>query len=209
MIKNIIFDLGNVLLPINPSATQEQLTELMDYSFANILTDPDEMMKKFEMGAFNYVVFFNYLARLSKNIVHANDLIPAWNAMLGPVPEHIWRLLDVVSGQYDCYLLSNTNETHLQWFETYLASIGKLITWKQDIFKKTYYSHQVKLRKPDPAIFHFVLQDAGIAANETLFIDDLDDNVAGSRRAGLHAALYDINRNELGRFIVQQIENIS
>lgn len=209
MIRNLIFDLGNVLLPINPQATQQKLTDLMDYPFANVLTDPDEMMKKFEMGQFNYPVFFNYLSRISRKIVYANDLIPAWNAMLEPIPAHIWQFMEQISAEYDCYLLSNTNETHLAWFEDYLKRSGKLQYWKEQLFRKTYYSHEVRLRKPDPAIFYYVLNDSGINASESLYIDDLEDNVAGARVAGLHAARYDITSMELAQFVRMQIGNIS
>ena len=56
-------------------------------------------------------------------------------------------------------------------------------------FEKTYYSHEMGMRKPDREIFDFVLNDAQIKPEETLFIDDSPQHLATARSLGIHTAL--------------------
>jgi putative hydrolase of the HAD superfamily len=55
-----------------------------------------------------------------------------------------------------------------------------------DCFEKSYYSHDIGLRKPDREIFDFVLKDSNLAPGETLFIDDTWANVEAANAIGIH-----------------------
>ena len=54
------------------------------------------------------------------------------------------------------------------------------------MFEKVWYSNEIGMRKPNPEIFKFALQDANLVADETLFVDDLADNVAAAATLGIH-----------------------
>src|SRR5690606_14503864 len=84
------------------------------------------------------------------------------------------------------FLLSNTNQIHQEAFEQILfAASGRksLDPW----FEKVYFSHRIGRRKPDVATFRYVLEENGLKAGETLFIDDSPQHIEGAKKAGLQA----------------------
>ena len=100
----------------------------------------------------------------------------AWNSMLLHWRAASLSFLETLSKKYKIFLLSNTNDIHLQA----VVKLLKEQTGRESIdelFTAAYYSHKINYRKPNADIFEFVLKDAGIKANETLFIDDLENNI--------------------------------
>ena len=190
-IKNIIFDLGNVLLDIDYSLTEKRLSEVTGLDINRALMDHGETFNKFETGKIPYVVFFNYLTKISKKKAFINDMIPAWNAMLLDIPDSTWKFLKTISRHYNCYILSNTNEVHIQWFEKYLEKNYSKNEWYEDLFKKCYYSHQIGHRKPDDACFKYVLEDQQMLPAETIFIDDTLENVNAAKALGINIIHFD------------------
>ena len=190
-IKNILFDLGNVILDIDYDIMDKRMTELTGLQFP--LTDQEswDTFYKYEKGKIPYVVFFNYITKISKKKAIINDLLPAWNSMLLEIQKETWDHLLKLSEHYNLYLLSNTNEIHLDWFEKYLKSNYSLEEWNSKIFTRVYYSHLIGHRKPDLECFEFILNDASIKGHETVFIDDVTENIEGARAAGLQAFQYD------------------
>ena len=121
-------------------------------------------------------------------LIDENQITTAWNSML----LH-WRLeslsfLKTLAKKYKLYLLSNTNDIHL-------AAVNNLLkqeTGKEsidDLFTKAYYSHKINLRKPNADIFEFIAKDAGIDPQETLFIDDLENNIETAASLGFKTHL--------------------
>lgn len=200
-IRNIIFDLGNVLLDIDYSLTAQKLSAITGLDINRDLMEHGGVFNKFETGKIPYIVFFNYLTRISRKKAVINDMLPAWNAMLLDIRPEIRALLERLSDKYRLYLLSNTNEVHLQWLDRYLAENWSKEAWYRKIFTKTYYSHLIGYRKPDAACFEFVLNDAGLLPGETLFIDDVAENIAGARSAGIQAYRFDRSKWPLDRFL--------
>ena len=85
---------------------------------------------------------------------------------------------------YRLFLFSNTNAIHYECFmNIYRQQFGK--DDFNDLFEKAYYSHSSGIRKPYIEAYEWVLQDAGISAAETLFIDDTYPNIEGAQKAGL------------------------
>ncbi len=196
-IKNIIFDLGNVLLDIDYKLTEKRLSEVTGLDINRVLMDHGEIFNKFETGKIPYVVFFNYLTKISVKTAFINDMLPAWNAMLLEVHLSTWQFLESISSQYNCYVLSNTNEIHITWFDKYLEQHFSKDEWYNELFKKCYYSHEIGLRKPDKSCFEFVLSDAGLIASETLFIDDTLENVESAINLGINTLHFDRKSQDL------------
>jgi putative hydrolase of the HAD superfamily len=87
-------------------------------------------------------------------------------------------LLTELGTRYPLYLLSNTNESHYDFLSG---------TFKVDRhFKELILSHKVGFTKPDPRIYQEVLKRSGIAANEIVFVDDLERNVAAAAALGIN-----------------------
>jgi len=107
----------------------------------------------------------------------------AWTAMILDIPANRVEMLNRLNKNYNVYLFSNTNQIH----------ISKLhADFKQQhgiefpsLFVKDYYSHEIHERKPDLISYQKVIELSGVVPNETLFIDDLENNILSAREAGL------------------------
>ena len=111
----------------------------------------------------------------------------AWNAMLLDIPSAKLQLLERTKKTHRTFLLSNTNNIHLECFN----KIVKHTTGLDSIdsyFHKAYYSHLLKMRKPDDEIYLHVLEQNKLNPAETLFMDDNRDNLEGAKRVGIQAA---------------------
>jgi putative hydrolase of the HAD superfamily len=181
-IRNIIFDLGGVLLNIDHQNTINAFQKLGVKDFSQVFskTTQNTLMQDFERGALTEALFRKHLTdRIGSEIDHTLiDL--AWNAMLLDFPESRFRLLLKLKSQYQLYLLSNTNSIHYSAFQELICKTYP-IQLLDDLFNKAYYSHLIGMRKPDAEIFQFVLQDQAILPEETLFIDDSPQHIDAAK----------------------------
>lgn len=186
MIKQIIFDFGGVLLDLDKSKTNKAL-----YNLFGVETSNEDafisIFRAYEVGAFSEGSFLHRLQRLSSNVITEKNLVDAYNAMLGPMPKHRFEMLESLAKDYEIYLLSNTNHTHMSFVFQYLKKEYGINDFNERFFKKAYYSHLINLRKPNSDIFDFICDDAQIEKQTSLFIDDSLVNVEGAKKAGLNA----------------------
>jgi putative hydrolase of the HAD superfamily len=187
-IKNIIFDLGGVLLNLDIAAAEKAFAEIGFQDFKQLFGKGQvtSFIKDYEVGAIDDDQFVKEIKKVVK-AENADDVaIAAWNAMLLDFPAERIEFLHKLQTRYRLFLFSNTNSLHLQSFrKTYSAAFNQAIL--DDHFEKAYYSHEIKLRKPDKEAFDYVINDSKLNAAETLFIDDTLPNVEGARKAGLQA----------------------
>ena len=187
-IENIILDLGGVILELDTGKTIEKFIELGFPPLENedIILSKYPFFLEFETGMLSIEEFIARLVGISGNHAPEEKILEAWNAMiLGFRPESI-RLLHRLKKKYRLFLLSNTNAIHEVYYNSQLKKehgIGNL----DRIFEKVYYSHELKMRKPDPEIFRHVLEDMGQSPGKCLFIDDTLVNIDSARRLGIRA----------------------
>lgn len=185
--KNIIFDLGGVLLDINPGLSILAFRELgmPDLIRPGGWSYDHEVFLKMEQGLLTETEFREEIRSLLGQPVSDHQIDHAWCSMLIDFSEENIRLLQQLRATYKLYLFSNTNSIHVNYFqELFLRKFGFPLA---RLFVKDYYSNVIKLRKPDPRSFRFVLDDAGLNPEETLFIDDLDKNTEAAASVGMHA----------------------
>jgi putative hydrolase of the HAD superfamily len=184
-VKNIIFDLGNVLYDIDFEIMYKRFHELGIPNFENhfTLNQSDPLFFDLEKGFIDEVTFcsrFNQLYNLSLN---KDQIIEAWNSLLIGFREKSLDWLKSNQSNFSLFLYSNTNQPHQGYFlAQYTREIGGDFN---ALFKKPYYSHEMGMRKPDPASFQYILHQEGLKAAETLFIDDNEPNVLGAASVGL------------------------
>ncbi len=124
--------------------------------------------------------FRSHLRALLSTTVTDAQLDAAWNAMLLDIPKEKYQLLLKLKSSYRVFLLSNTNNIHLQ-------AVNKIVfndTGQMGLghyFHKDYYSHLMNMRKPDPEIFQRVLVENNLTAEETYFLDDNTENIEGAK----------------------------
>lgn len=196
-IKNIIFDLGGVLLNLNSAATSTAFKKLGLTNFDEIYSQAQqkELFDDFETGRVSAQVFREEIRKISGKNIADEEIDMAWNAMLLDLPEQRLELLDSLWMDNRLFLLSNTNEIHIDAYTNYLLKQYNVPNLSH-LFEKEYYSYKIGLRKPNPEIFEFVLKENNLIAKETLFIDDSAQHVEGASRCGIQAIWLDVKNGK-------------
>lgn len=189
-IKNIIFDLGGVLLDIDYQKTANAFRELGFDNFDQLYTQftANDLFEKLETGTISEADFFATLSQYSRLPVKQEQMEAAWNAMLMQFRKDSLAFLGSLKGKYQLFLLSNTNSIHHRAFNAaFTRETGHHSL--DDFFTTAYYSHVLKKRKPYKETYEFVLQEGNMIAGETLFIDDSFNNIEGAQLAGIQTHL--------------------
>jgi len=183
--KNIIFDLGGVLLDIDYQKTITAFEKLGLQHFEAMFSQfkADELFEKLETGHISETDFYAAIKARTEIPVTNEDIDHVWNALILNFRTGSLDLLEKLSSRYKLYLLSNTNSIHLKYFkELFTQETGKPLL--DEYFTKAWYSNEIGLRKPGAAIFEFVLKDEHLKAAETLFIDDTLMNIETAQKLG-------------------------
>lgn len=189
-IKNVIFDLGGVLLNIDYNKTSKAFKKLgaSDFDAFYSQQGANELFEALETGNITEEDFYNTMQEHCYPGTSAEQIKAAWNAILLDFRNDSLQFLFQLKDKYKLFLLSNTNSIHQAAFNKIFETQTGLSSF-DDFFTGAYYSHLIHRRKPYPETYSFVLQDAGISRNETLFIDDSPVNIDGAIEAGLKTHL--------------------
>ncbi|MBC7848366.1 MAG: HAD family phosphatase [Chitinophagaceae bacterium] len=185
-IKNIIFDLGGVLLNLDINKTLDAYKAIGLNNIRDLfgIGHADSFFKKYETGHLNDDGFIDSILTLEGNTGTAQQITEAWNAMLLDFPPERVEWLKQLKSTYRLFLFSNTNAIHLRSFQT---AFQELYGFHMDeLFERAYYSHVAGLRKPDAAAYQLVLDDNKLIAQETVFIDDALVNIEAANSVGIH-----------------------
>jgi len=196
--RNIIFDLGGVLLNIDYQKTINAFKDLGIENFDLMYSQASQfnLFDDLEVGKINETLFVNKLKRYLPENTEEEQIIKAWNAMLLDFPLERFEMLKKVSLNYKTYLLSNTNIIHLTEYKKYLDSYFGYENFEA-CFKKVWLSHEIKMRKPHPETFLKLLAQEQMFIEETLFIDDSIQHVEGAKEAGLNAIWLDLKNTDI------------
>lgn len=198
--KNIIFDLGGVIINLNGKKTIDAFGHLGENKFSQEdIKDffySSDFFLSYETGQIDDEEFREGIRKFLKKDISNQEIDDAWNAMLLDIPKERIDLIQNVAKNYNIFLLSNTNAIHIEGVEKSLVKSTGL-TKLDLIFPKIYYSHQIKMRKPNAEIYDFVLKDSNLKAEETVFIDDNLQNVEGGKNLGIQAIFLDVNKNSV------------
>ena len=184
----IIFDLGGVILNLNYQLTIDAFKDLGMKDFDAVYTqmNQSDLFDKFETGQISSFHFINRLLDQLPKGCNANQVVHAWNAMIldFPVDRLIW--LNELKTKKRLFLLSNTNTLHMDCVRRSLKKSG-LNEPLENYFERTYFSHEMHMRKPNTEVFLRVCEENMLVPSETVFIDDTLKHVVGADKAGLQA----------------------
>jgi putative hydrolase of the HAD superfamily len=180
MIKNIIFDFGDIFINLDKQGTYKAMAAL---GVTEITQEMMEVYHQYEKGLMttdSFIAFF-----FNKFGIPKTDLVCAWNAVLLDFPQRrLDFLIDLAeSKKYRLFLLSNTNDLHIKWVQNSLGN--KFYNEFKNCFEQFYLSHEINFRKPDSEIYEFVLNENNLIADETLFVDDLPENTDSANTLGI------------------------
>ncbi len=180
MIRNLIFDFGNIFIDLNqekifPLLEKIGLKELSQHIIAHNIA--------YEKGLLSSREHLSFYQKLSPQST-VEEIITAWNSVLVDFPKPRFDFLQNTanSKKYQLLLLSNTNELHINRIAEHISFFDDF----KSLFNKFYLSYEIHLRKPDREIFEFVLKDAQIQPEESLFIDDTRENITTAKEMGFH-----------------------
>lgn len=188
--KAVLFDLGGVLIDIDYHATERAFEQLGVSDFKERYTQlaQNELFDRFECGEISPQHFVNLLLPFAQSGTSPNQVVAAWNAMLGSFPLEKIKLLERLSKTTPLFMLSNTNELH--WIEVKRAWQKVTTQPMQHFFSAIYLSHEIGKRKPHPETFVWVCQQMGFEPADVLFIDDSPQHIEGATQAGLQVHYY-------------------
>lgn len=193
-IKNIIFDFGNVLMDLNLPSIEQQFRLFWGDQFesAQDKLRRDHIFELYETGGLSTPEFVDAIRFAATPALTEEQVVQAWNSIFLGMPRHRFDFLLQLRQQYKVFLLSNINDLHEQWIADYMVREHQIHDYETKYFDGVYFSHLIRLRKPDRDIYEYVLADAEIQAHESVFFDDLEVNIEAAREIGIHSVLHPV-----------------
>ncbi|WP_114750038.1 HAD family hydrolase [Pleomorphovibrio marinus] len=191
-IKNLIFDLGNVIYDIDYKRTFDLLNSRLPKEKENLPAAFMVSTPHFELekGLISPAAF-REAARTFFQAEWEDEFIDrVWNALLVDIPQERLDLLQNLKQDYRIYMLSNTNAIHFEVVEKVFREKLPEGLWPK-LFDELFLSHEIGLRKPERAIYEEVLSRIGGKPQECLFFDDLRENLEGAQVVGIQTHLID------------------
>ena len=189
--KAIIFDLGNVLLPIDLSLTYQAFASFSSLSSADIASRiiENQLWVPYESGQQSDHEFREFLRTELQLTISDADFDDAFSALLLDFHAGVYEWMSTLSSQFHLILLSNTSSIHAERFTK--VSLGPKGQNLFSLFHHVYYSFEMGLVKPDTAIYQQVLNEQGFSAEEVLFFDDNVANINSAKSMGIPSFLVD------------------
>ena len=192
MIKNLVFDLGGVIVPLNRVACIRAFNEVVGYKdFGDVLRSYRQVgyFEKFETGRITAPQFRDIIrsravmttADGQPRVVTDEQIDYSLNCFLCGIPQDRIDALLRFRKEYRMLLLSNTNPFIMDW------ACSERFPWGLPLdayFDKMYFSYMAGFTKPDERIFKYMLGDSGIKPDETLFVEDGKANIDTAEKLG-------------------------
>ena len=186
-IEAFLFDLGGVIIDIDVERTVKRFEALGLKGIENEISKSHHigLFKAFERGDIGDVEFLESIKKQIGTNIKEEQIVEAWQLMLGDFPVERVRILEELHQHYPTYILSNTNGIHLDKFSRMAQGHQNI----EDLFTGAYYSFQLGCSKPEKCAFEKVIDDSGIIPENTLFLDDSEMNLLAAAEIGFKTQL--------------------
>jgi FMN phosphatase YigB (HAD superfamily) len=185
LIKNIIFDLGNVLIKADFRKFKDKLIShgVSEAAFKDVFTRGNKMHAEFECGKINEEEFVNACIFMLDSVITDEIFVECYNGIFDEIYEMKIFLENLANnGKYNLYILSNTNPIHYEYALRNYSYIS--------LIKNHALSYRLNLAKPDIRIYEKVIRQYEIIPGETVFIDDLKENCEAAEKTGIKSIHY-------------------
>ncbi|MCQ2225415.1 MAG: HAD family phosphatase [Paludibacteraceae bacterium] len=186
MIKNLIFDFGGVLIDADLEGAIRNFQALGMENISEYLNlyRQNGLFLDLEDGTKNRQEFNDAFREITGKSATDQEIEAAWLSIVERVDMDKLRYLEELRKHYKVYLLSNINPHVYDWANSSsFSSLGKPLP---DYFDIAFASYQLKMTKPSPEIFQYVIDQTGLSPEETIFVDDGTRNVETARLMGFH-----------------------
>ncbi|MEP3388750.1 MAG: HAD family phosphatase [Reichenbachiella sp.] len=186
-IKTIIFDLGGVIIDLDFKRTPEAFSKLTDWKFEDIYQMYFEpgLLQDYEKGLLSDQELRKGINDLFGTQLTDAQIDKAWCAMLGSIPKARLDFMNELRKKHQVLVLSNTNAIHVEAFNQTIKQVSgeeSLEAFADEV----YFSHELKMRKPDEEIYQEVLKRSNNKAEDCLFLDDTQHNLDTAAQLGIH-----------------------
>ena len=188
-ISTLIFDLGGVLIDLDIHKCILNFKQLGLLNFEQYLNNfaQSGFFMQLEKGLISADEFRSEIRKLTKNTLSDTQIDEAWCSFLLEIPTKKLEMLLELRKKFRVLLLSNTNIIHFPNTEKVIFTDRERKL--SDYFDKAYLSYEMKMAKPDKAIFENILLTENVQANECLFLDDGIKNIEQANRIGIQTYL--------------------
>jgi len=217
-IRNIIFDLGGVLLDIDLHHCMRQMQALgidldalkkQNLASASSENSCNAVMGEglvatgathlYQIGGISTEEFLGGIRHLCRPGTTPQQVLEAWNTCCIAIPQYrLDKIKELKARGYRIYMLSNTNEAH--WLKIVEKCFGGQAV-VDELFDHTFLSQEMHMAKPNDDIYLKVLEDIGTSANECLFLDDSSQNVEAAAALGFHTIHADTSKTQNGMVV--------
>lgn len=204
MIKNFIFDMGNVLLKFDPESFIRRVG-ITDQKDIEILLKEVYKSKEWPLMDLGTLTEKEASEIMSKRVPdHLKEYVPKltyeWDREIIPVAGAKDLVKELKENGYNIYLLSNASYNHSNYWDRVPGS---------EYFDGIVVSAYIKMVKPQPEIFSYTLNKFNIKAEESVFIDDTLINVEAAIKEGIHAYLFEGDFKQIREELIALGVNIS
>lgn len=202
-IKNLIFDLGNVILNIDTKLSEKAFAQygMNDFEKLYTLAAQNELFDRLEVGSITEKEFYDEFRRVTGCKLPDKTLEECWDALIMDFPaariEMLKRLKN--EGKYRTFILSNTNIIHYRFY-TALLKRTHGVEGLESLVEHAYFSHEIGLKKPNRDIFDYVVEHSHIKPEESIFIDDNEANIKAANALGFNTIFLKDNNMENLKF---------
>jgi len=186
-IDTIIFDLGEVIVDLDPQAVIEEFSRLTSGRGKDLreLIVGSPYLYRYETGQIDDAQFVDEINQLFDSQISLSDFEYAWNLMIKGISSGRLELMQKLMETHRVLILSNTNAMHERYFDSMVMNLaGKPM---KDFAHTAYYSHLIGYRKPNADIYEFIIEDQGFDPKRSLFLDDKIENIEAARGVGINA----------------------
>lgn len=190
-IDTIVFDFGGVIVNLDIEQCIRKINALGVVNVEQFLSNygQKDFFLKFEKGEISTSEFRDSIRKMASAPLTDEQIDDAWCAFLVDIPKEKIEIIRELKKNFKLLLLSNTNPLHIE--KSAVKALAPYNCSLNDLFDKCYLSYEMKMTKPNEDIFIRLLNDAGVNAENCLFLDDGPKNIETANKLGFQTYLVD------------------
>jgi putative hydrolase of the HAD superfamily len=178
-VRTVLFDLGNVLVHIQPEMMVKMFGSEGMGELARYEKNVRGYIRQYERGELITDEVLLLLADLFRRKYTQETIREAFLSIIGKPIEGMDDLVRRVGQSAHVALVSNTNDLHYEYSRRSVPALRFL--------PHHYLSFQIGAVKPEPEFYQYIINDLECDPAQVLFIDDLDENLTGAEKAGFRS----------------------
>jgi len=188
-IRDILFDLGNVLVRFDWDIALSRLAPYLSADMASLLKRDKQAFRRLfheagaalESGEIDFDEFHRIMSDRLGASIEKTEFHRIWCDIF-ELDEDMASLGEELSKDYGTWLVSNTSEAHYQWI---INKFPRVL-----FYRDAALSFNLRVMKPSERYYSLLIEEFGIDPAQAVFIDDIQENVEAAIRAGMRGIVF-------------------